>query len=83
MKTKSDYNKIISITDYLWRGEVNALSTQELCEIFDCKPTELKACMQAERRTGKIICSSNKGYYLPQDDTEVISFYKHYIYFMI
>ena len=78
IKSKSFYyankDRIISIIP---TGKENAISTQELCMIFDAKENVIREAIKYIRLLDtyeSFICSCQNGYYYPESDFEWIEF---------
>lgn len=52
-------------------GEDNAVSLAELCKRTNEGERAVRLCIEDMRRKGAVICSSNKGYYLPSCTDEL------------
>lgn len=57
-------------------GKESAVKQVDLCHRCGMKSSELKKVVQTERRNGALICSDNRGYYLPAERGETVAFYK-------
>lgn len=62
---------------FLSDGEENAITTRELCKLLGWNSREVTLCVHALRRSGKVICSSDKGYFLPSCLHDVVRFYRN------
>lgn len=64
------------ITDILKVGKENAISTQELVRLAECKNVRaLQERIAEERCAGAIICSGSRaGYWLPKNREEIREF---------
>ncbi len=57
------------ISNFLLRGERNAISAAQLCEYIGYPNTRLlRLAVERERAAGELILSSEKGYFLPSED---------------
>lgn len=62
---------------YLSRGIDNAVPAEELAKALSFKDTRaLRADISRSREAGQVICSSAKGYYLPESREEIERFIK-------
>lgn len=59
----------------LRKGEENAVSLAQMCRISGLDNRSTRLVIEALRRSGMVIISSNKGYYLPGTLAEI----RHYI----
>ncbi len=59
------------IAERLQRGEMNAIHSAELEAQFDCNARTIRRHVQKERRSGIVILSSERGYYLPDARPEI------------
>lgn len=60
---------------YLLKGEENAISAVELAKVLGLTDLRtLRKQIEKARRSGTVICSSEKGYYLPADMFELRSY---------
>ena len=55
----------MSVSKYLRHGEQNAVSMAELARLLNISPRACRRAVEAERLTGKLILSSERGYFLP------------------
>lgn len=55
----------MSVSKYLRHGEQNAISMAELSRLLNMSPRACRKAVEAERLTGKLILSSERGYFLP------------------
>lgn len=62
------------IVEALGTGEDNALSLEEMCTVSGLPERDTRLVIEALRRNGAIICSSNKGYFYPADICELRSY---------
>lgn len=53
------------ICDLLRRGEQNAISMEDLSRLLNLSSRACRKAVEAERLTGKLILSSERGYFLP------------------
>lgn len=67
----------VNLVDLLSEGEENAITTRELCKLLGWNSREITLYINALRRSGKVICSSDKGYFLPSCLHDVERFYRH------
>lgn len=59
------------IAERLQQGEMNAIHSAELEAQFDCNGRSIRKQVQKERRSGIVILSSERGYYLPDARPEI------------
>lgn len=62
------------IFELLSEGAENARTGKELAEFLNCKPRDISAIVERERRQGKPICAStgsNPGYFLAANQEEM------------
>lgn len=59
------------IYNALRRGESNAVSLADMCIISGLDNRSTRLCIESIRRSGKVICSSEKGYFLPANTAEL------------
>ena len=52
-------------------GEENAIHAKELSALLNCTERELRMIVATARNNGKLICSSNSGYYRPSCKREI------------
>lgn len=52
-------------------GEDNAVSLADMCIISGLDNRSTRLCIESIRRSGKVICSSEKGYFLPANTLEL------------
>ena len=68
------------ITDFIPIGRENAISMADLANCLGVTERTVRKHIEAERRNGKVICSSTdegvSGYFLPADIDEVREFVK-------
>lgn len=67
------------ISDILPTGAENAITARELANLLGWSVRQVTATVEAERRIGKPICSSNSkphGYYMAADRQELADFCK-------
>lgn len=65
------------IFELLTEGRENARTARELSTICNKTPREITAQIERERREGRPICAatgSNPGYYLPEDENELLEY---------
>lgn len=55
----------MSVTKHLRRGEQNAISMGDLSRLLGLSPRACRKAVEAERLTGTLILSSERGYFLP------------------
>ena len=53
------------VSAFLRHGESNAISMDDLSRLLDLSPRAVRKAVEAERLTGKLILSSERGYFLP------------------
>ncbi len=66
----------LNIINLLSEGENNAIKTSEISRLTGLNQREVTLYINALRRSGEVICSSEKGYYLPSCLYEVERFYR-------
>ncbi len=66
----------LNIIDLLSEGEENAITTGQICNITGLTKREVTLYINALRRNGEVICSSDKGYFCPSCLCEVERFYR-------
>ena len=66
-------NELIEIIP---EGKENAIPARDLANIVNISTRELRAQIEALRRSGHIIAACNSGYYIPVNDAELIEYYK-------
>lgn len=59
------------LTDHIPRGRAEAISMQHLARIMGTDERELRRSVEQARRAGILICSSNRGYFLPENGQEI------------
>lgn len=59
------------ILNALRAGENNAVSLAEMCALSGLDNRSTRLCIEAMRRNGEVICSSDKGYFFPADTAEL------------
>lgn len=59
------------IYNALRRGESNAVSLADMCIISGLDNRSTRLCIEHIRRSGRVICSSEKGYFLPANTAEL------------
>lgn len=52
-------------------GENNAISLAEMCDLSGLDNRSTRLVIEGLRRNGTVICSSEKGYYYPEDISEL------------
>ena len=62
------------IAEMLLQGERNAIPMSHLADITGMPVRKLKAEVLRERLHGELILSSDKGYYLPDSDEEIMMY---------
>lgn len=63
------------VSDYLGRGQENAISLRRLSAMFGENPRSIRKMIEMERRSGTPILSDNEnGYWLAADEAEVRRF---------
>ena len=67
--------RIEHLISYIPQNKENAIHQKELACILCIKPCVVKRLVRQARLKGYEICSCNKGYYLPANDTERREFY--------
>lgn len=55
-------------------GEDNAVKSAVLEELTGLTSRDVKRCIEDLRRKGVVICSSNSGYFYPDNETELRQF---------
>ena len=66
----------MKLMDLLPKGEENAISMHELGSLIGMENREVRKMIFNARCAGKIICSSEKGYFLPVTDMELLKWYR-------
>lgn len=70
---------MIMVYEVLGKGKGSAIHQRQLCDVFGCSPSELKAAIQREQREGHLICSNTEvGYFIADNKAEL----KEYIAMM-
>lgn len=64
-----------ALTRHLGTGEDEAISMSELAERMHMNTRQLRKEIERARIAGVIIASSNKGYFIPVTDSELINYY--------
>lgn len=67
--------KRVNLIDLLSEGEQHAITTRQLSKLLGWDSREITLYINALRRSGEVICSSDKGYYLPSCLYDVERFY--------
>lgn len=55
----------MGISNFLRHGESNAVSMGDLSRLLNLSPRAVRKAVEAERLTGTLILSSERGYFLP------------------
>lgn len=55
----------MGVMKFLRHGEQNAISMGDLSRLLNLSPRAVRKAVEAERLTGKLILSSERGYFLP------------------
>lgn len=63
-----------TIFDFLSVGEKNAITAQELARLLGWDIREVTRVIHNERARGTLICSSSKGYFLPENTRDIQKF---------
>lgn len=63
-----------TIFDFLSVGEKNAITAQELARLLGWDAREVTRVIHNERAAGALICSSSKGYFLPENAHDIQKF---------
>lgn len=72
IKKETFSDELVSILPH---GEENAIKTKELSQYLGLSRRETRDEVLRARLEGKIICSSRHGYFLPETDDELLTFY--------
>ena len=64
----------MKVSDLLLEGEGNAISMADLARIAQVPERALRREILQARANGELICSSDKGYFLPADNSEIAAF---------
>lgn len=69
----------MAISDGLFYGKDNALSSTQLCKMLGLTVRELQTAVEQERRSGAAICAycgadGKQGYYLAKDKEELLDY---------
>ena len=59
------------ILSALQTGESNAVNAKTLCRLCNIDDRTVRAIIEKLRRSGKVICSGNQGYYYPGTASEL------------
>lgn len=65
-----------TIYDTIPRGEQNAISMAELARRWEADERETRQIIYSARKDGELICSSVRGYFRPETDTELLDWYR-------
>lgn len=60
-----------SISDYLSRGEKNAIPARDLAELIHGEKRDVFKMVRQERVAGNPICSNSKGFFLAENNDEL------------
>lgn len=70
----------MGISDVLRHGEGSAISMDDLSRLMGLSPRAVRKAVEAERLTGTLILSSERGYFLPGEGvagrSEIVRFQK-------
>lgn len=66
----------LNLMDYIPVGEANAVSMAELAALLGVDTRIIRKTVNELRTNGEIICSGNSGYWLPEEPTDSIRYYK-------
>lgn len=66
----------LNIIDLFSEGECNAITTSQISKLTGLNQREITLYINALRRSGEVICSSEKGYFRPSCLYEVERFYR-------
>lgn len=75
MADKKCYEPILKLIS---TGEDNAISLTRLSNVSGREPREVKHLVQQARLDGVLICSTENGYFYPENIEDVASFYKRF-----
>lgn len=64
----------MTISDFLKRGESEAVHLMDLCRLTGASPTSVKAAVRRARLDGAPIVSSTSGYWLAASEAEIKGF---------
>lgn len=65
---------ITDITDFIPKGEQNAITARELAALLHCHWRDVTRSINYLRQHDDVICSCARGYFLPVEETEVQRF---------
>lgn len=63
-----------NLYDCIPQGKENAITATEMAKLFECTERDITRQINALRKSGKIICSCESGYFLPIDDYDIKKF---------
>ena len=64
----------MKISDFLLPGEGSAISMDDLARITNLPERAVRREILQAREAGELICSSEKGYFLAEDEAEIRAF---------
>lgn len=64
------------IMDYIPTGKDNAVSMKDLAIAMRTDARTVRKMIHSARMDGAIICGTNAGYYKPETDDELLSYYR-------
>lgn len=80
MHRSEDYKLSAHITEALIAslptGEENAVSMRDLAVRFGTDERAIRKAIHEARESGVIICSGNSGYWIPDTEYQLVSFYR-------
>lgn len=62
---------VLNLVACLSRGEEHAITAKELSKLLNWSERDITSAVNILRKSGKIICSSAKGYFLPSCNEDV------------
>lgn len=66
----------MDIIEMIPAGKDNAISMRDIGILCGLSDREVRKAILDARYNGKIICSYERGYYLPEHDTDILAWYK-------
>lgn len=68
---EQDGNRWKWLTDRIPAGKADAVSMAHLARVMGMEPRELRLAVEQARRAGILICSCEKGYFMPETIQEL------------
>jgi len=68
---KQNENSWKWLTDRIPAGKADAVSMPHLARVMNMNPRELRLAVEQARRAGILICSCEKGYFMPETLQEI------------